>query len=219
MDAGKFLADGHPVARPQAREWAAATAKTLLGIALISFVAHRPPETNTLLDGWIGMMGIVLLLHFGLFHTISLIWRTAGVDAQPIMRSPASSTSLSEFWGKRWNLGFRQLTHSLIYEPVRRKAGPSHAILAAFAVSGIIHDLVISFPARGGYGLPTVYFLLQGIGVLLEKSKAGRWLGIGGGIRGRIFVSFCAGAPALLLFHPPFINNVMLPFFAFLGTI
>jgi hypothetical protein len=217
MDAPKFLAVGRSVASPQPSEWATATAKTLLGIVLMSFVSRRPPPTNTLLDGWIGMLGIILFLHFGIFHVLSLIWRSAGVDAQPIMRAPLLATSLSEFWGKRWNLGFRQLTHGLVYEPVRRRAGAPAAILAAFFVSGIIHDLGISFPARGGYGLPTAYFALQGIGVLLEKSEAGSWLGIGGGIRGWLFALLCAGAPAFWLFHPLFISRVMLPFFAFLG--
>jgi hypothetical protein len=219
MDAAKVLAAESPVAVPLPREWAAATAQTLLGIALICFVARRPPATSALLEGWIGMLGIVLFLHFGLFHLLALLWQRVGVDAQPIMRSPLLSTSLSEFWGKRWNLGFRQLTHSLVYQPIRRRAGPPAAILAAFFASGIIHDLVISFPAGGGYGLPTGYFLLQGIGVLIEKSTAGRSLGIGGGIRGWIFVLLCAGAPAFWLFHPVFINRVMLPFFAFLGRL
>lgn len=219
MDAAMFLANGRSVARPQAREWIAATPKTFVGIVLVGMIARRPMAANTLLDGWIGMLGIVLFLHFGLFHLLSLAWRSAGIDAQPLMRAPALSTSLSEFWGKRWNLGFRQLTHNFVYEPLRRRAGPSLAILAAFAVSGIVHDLVISFPARGGYGLPTSYFLLQGIGVLFEKSHVGRRLGIGGGIRGWTFTLLCAGAPAFWLFHPAFIHNVMLPFFAFLGRI
>jgi|HubBroStandDraft_6_1064221.scaffolds.fasta_scaffold00311_20 hypothetical protein len=217
MDAPKFLATVPAVSRPQSREWLAALAKTALGISLIVFVARRPPSTNGLLAGWLGMLGIVLFLHFGLFHLASLIWRRAGVDAQPIMRSPLSSVSLSEFWGKRWNLGFRQLTHTLIYQPLLLRAGPSIAILSAFAVSGIIHDLVISFPAHGGYGFPTAYFLLQGFAVLLEKSPIGRRLGIGRGHRGWLFVLICAGAPAFWLFHPLFISTVMLPFFAYLG--
>lgn len=217
MDTSRFLANNRSVARPQAREWISASLKTFAGIILIGFVARKPMRTNLLLDGWAGMLGIVLFLHFGLFHLISLSWRNVGVDAQPIMRSPALSTSLSEFWGKRWNLGFRQLTHTIVYEPLRRRAGPTLALLAAFAASGMIHDLVISFPARGGYGLPTAYFLLQGIGVLFEKSRAGRWLGIRSGIRGWTFTLFCVGVPLFWLFHPAFINTVMLPFFAYLG--
>jgi hypothetical protein len=219
MDAPKFLAMGRSVVRPQAPEWVAATAKTSLGMALIVLISRSAPATNTVLDGWLGMLGIVLFLHFGVFHVLSLIWRRAGVDARPIMHAPLLAASLSEFWGKRWNLGFRQLTHGIVYEPVRRRAGAAVAILAAFLVSGMIHDLVISFPARGGYGLPTAYFTLQGIGVLLEKSKAGSWLGIGGGIRGWLFVLLCAGAPAYFLFHPVFVGRVMLPFFAFLGRL
>jgi Membrane bound O-acyl transferase family len=219
MDAAMFLASGRSVAHPPAREWIAPVLKTLAGIALVGFVSRRPLAANGLLEGWIGMVGMVLFLHFGLFHLISLAWRTAGVDAQPIMRSPALSTSLGEFWGKRWNLGFRQLTHALVYEPIHRKTGPSLAILSAFVVSGIIHDLVVSFPARGGYGLPTSYFLVQGIGVLFEKSNFGRWLGIGNGFRGWAFTLLCTGGPAFWLFHPAFIHNVMLPFFAFLGRI
>lgn len=217
MDAAKFLTAGRTVGRPGSREWAAASGTTLLGVALVVAVAGRPPAADTVFDGWVGMLGIVLFLHFGLFHLLSLVWRTAGVDAPPIMRAPLRSTSLGEFWGKRWNLGFRQLTHGLVYEPMRRRAGAPFAIVAAFLVSGVIHDLVISFPARGGYGLPTAYFVLQGGGVLFEKSKAGDWLGIGSGVRGWAFTLLCAGGPAYWLFHPLFIRTVMLPFFAFLG--
>ena len=68
-------------------------------------------------------------------------------------------------WGKRWNLGFRQLAHELIFRPLYRTLGPETAGFLVFTASGLIHDLVISLPARGGYGLPTLYFLIQGAGV------------------------------------------------------
>jgi D-alanyl-lipoteichoic acid acyltransferase DltB (MBOAT superfamily) len=164
------------------------------------------------------MLGLVLLLHFGTFHLISLAWRASGVDAQAIMQVPAAATSLSEFWGRRWNLGFRQLTHSLVFKRVRGRFGLAAATLSAFFASGIIHDLVISFPARGGYGLPTAYFVLQGAGVLFERSSVGKRLRINGGVGGWLFVVLWAGLPALVLFHPIFIRRVILPFFAFIGS-
>jgi predicted DCC family thiol-disulfide oxidoreductase YuxK len=218
MDAPAFLnVKRHPNPAPQ-KEWLAAAAKTISGAALIWFASHRAVTVNSLVVGWIGMLGLVLLLHFGTFHLISLAWRASGVDAQAIMQVPAAATSLSEFWGRRWNLGFRQLTHSLVFKRVRGRFGLAAATLSAFFASGIIHDLVISFPARGGYGLPTAYFVLQGAGVLFERSSVGKRLRINGGVGGWLFVVLWAGLPALVLFHPIFIRRVILPFFAFIGS-
>lgn len=218
MDARAFLAKGKRFnSRPAAGDWAVAAAKPLVGAGLVILIARRPETANGLAAGWMGMLGLVLLLHFAIFELLALAWQRAGVNARPIMRSPLSTTSLSEFWGKRWNTGFRHLSHRLVYEPVRRRAGRPVAIVAAFLVSGVIHDLVISVPARAGYGLPAAYFLLQGAGVLLERSSIGRRLGIQGGWRGWAFAVACVGLPAYGLFHPAFVRNVMLRFFAAMG--
>lgn len=118
MDAPAFLASIRPATAPRASDWLAATAKTLTGAACIWLVAPRALSAHPLLGGWIGMLGLILMLHFGTFHLLALAWQFAGVDAQPIMRSPVSARSLSDFWGKRWNLGFRLLTHGLVFEPL-----------------------------------------------------------------------------------------------------
>jgi len=134
------------------------------------------------------------------------------------MQAPLSATSLSDFWGRRWNLGFRQLTHRLIFQPARMRSGVVAATLLSFFASGAIHELVISLPARGGYGLPTCYFVFQGLGVLFERSMTGKRLGLSSGTRGWLFAVFCAGAPAFLLFHPWFVRTVILPFLAAIGA-
>lgn len=217
MDAGAFLGSSVPP-KPRAGAWLGATVKTLAGAGCIWLIAPVVLRTHPLLGGWIGMLGIILILHFGTFHLLALTWQSAGVDAQPIMQSPVSAQSLAEFWGKRWNMGFRSLTHGLVFEPIRRRAGAAPAILAAFLVSGVIHDFVISFPARGGYGLPTAYFLLQGIGVLLEKSWLGRRVGIQHGFRGWLFVLVCVSGPSFFLFHPLFVTRVIVPFLKAIGA-
>ena len=216
MDAASFL-DGQRVPpKPVPIQWLFAAAKTGLGILLIWFVAHR--FASPMLQGWIGMLGLIFLLHFGSFHLIALAWQAFGVDAEPIMRSPISSRSLREFWGKRWNMGFRQLTFDLVFNPLRRPLGVGAATFASFVVSGLIHELVISLPARAGYGLPTVYFAVQGAGVLLERSNAGKKSGLRSGWRGWLFAATVAGGPAYLLFHPWFVLRVMVPFLRAIGA-
>ena len=92
------------------------------------------------------------------------------------------------------------------------KLGPDTAGFFVFAVSGLIHDLVISLPARGGYGLPTLYFLLQGAGVTVERSRFGKRLRLGQGVRGWCFMMVFLTVPVFGLFHPWFVLRVILPF-------
>jgi hypothetical protein len=218
MDAAAFLDPEQHAQRPEAKEWFWAIAKTAFGVLLLWGVARRIPANRELLTGWVGMLGIILVMHFGTFHILSLVWRSAGVDARPIMQAPLSATSLSDFWGRRWNLGFRQLTYRLIFQPVRSRSSVVTATLLSFFASGLIHELVISLPARGGYGLPSCYFVLQGLGVLFERSTPGKRLGLSSGTRGWLFAVFCAGAPAYLLFHQWFVRGVILPFLAAIGA-
>lgn len=189
------------------REWAAATFKLALGVVLLFGVARLVP--NPLVQAWVGGVGLILFLHFGVFHVLALVW---GVD--PIMRTPLQATSLAEFWGRRWNVAFHELAVKLIFERLRPRIGVTGSVLATFLASGLIHDLVISVPARGGYGLPTLYFVLQGVAVIGERR-----LHLPAGISGRVRVALVVGVPALILFHPWFMLGVMLPFMKAIGAI
>jgi hypothetical protein len=91
--------------------------------------------------------------------------------------------------------------------------------MTVFLVSGLVHELVISVPARGGYGLPTVYFVAQGAGLLIERTDFARRHGVGQGWRGWLFTLIVTAAPAFWLFHPRFILNVVIPFLKTLGAI
>src|SRR6266545_4410843 len=162
LDAKAFL-DPRPLPReqrPRAGEWLFAFAKVGFGAALVWGVTPLVAVEYTRV--WVGMMGIVFLLHFGLFHVLSCAWRAAGVDAKPLMNWPILSQSVSEFWGKRWNLAFRDITHRFLFRPFTARWGARAGLAAVFLFSGVIHDVVISLPAGGGYGLPTLYFVVQG---------------------------------------------------------
>lgn len=212
MDAESFLDPRKKAQPPKLGEWILAIAETALGVSLFWLVARRISAANPLLRGWIGMLGIIFVLHFGFFQLLALFWQSLGVDAPRIMASPHRAASLAEFWGKRWNLGFRELAHDLVFGPLHKRLGVKFAGFLVFILSGLIHDLVISVPARGGYGLPTGYFVIQGLGVTLERSHFGRSIGLGRGVIGFVFMLIFLAGPVFWLFHPPFVLRVIIPF-------
>jgi predicted DCC family thiol-disulfide oxidoreductase YuxK len=219
MEPKPFLQDKPMSTRPTAKDWLLAVVKTALGIALVGLAIRLVPEVNALAAGWVGMLGIILSLHFGMFDLLARAWQRAGVAVEPLMRAPLLATSLGDFWGRRWNTGFHTLAQQWVFRPLARRYGMAWATMGAFFVSGLIHDAVISLSARGGYGLPTAYFVLQGAGVLCERSAAGRALGVGRGGRGRVFAWVVAGGPAFWLFHPIFVRQIILPMLQAIGAI
>ncbi len=192
---------------------AVATAKILLGTVLLFGLARLAPYP--LVTGWIGMIGMILVFHFGIFALLVIAWRADGLDVRPIMDAPLKSTTLGEFWGRRWNGPFNQLAFEIVFRPVARSTDPILGIIVAFLASGLIHELVISLPARAGYGLPAAYFLVQGCGVIIQH----RVTRIRRGIAGRLFTVLVVAVPAFWLFHPPFVRNVILPFMKAIGAL
>lgn len=219
MDAEAFLSASSSPRRPALREWAGAILKTVLGGALLWEVARRIPATFPLAQGWTGLLGLVFLLHFGTFQVLSLVWRQSGVDAPPLMHTPALATSLADFWGGRWNMGFHQLARRFMFKPLRRYLSAETSVLLVFLVSGLVHDMVISFPARSGFGLPTAYFLIQAGGLWIERSPTGKKFGLGRGVPGWMFMVAVAAGPAFWLFHPGFILAIVNPFLRVIGAV
>lgn len=218
LDAHAFLDRERHVAAPGGHELATAVVRLLVGLVLLFVGVRLLPESWPLARGWTGMVGIVLVLHFGVFDAVSVALRARGVDAKPLMRSPILSSGLREFWGRRWNTAFRDLTHRFVFQPLAHRVGGRVALAAVFLLSGLVHDLVISVPARGGYGGPTLFFVIQGALVLTERTAVGRRLGMGQGIRGRLFTLGSLVATAGLLFHRPFVEHVMLPMLDAIGA-
>lgn len=219
MDATAFLSLSDSVVPPRAAECWFALFKLLLGVAIFFGLARSLPYGYPYLTGWIGMLGIALMLHFGSFHLVSCAWRTVGVDAQPLMNWPMTAVSLGDFWGGRWNTAFRDLAYRFLFHPLTRSLGPRRAMLAGFFVSGLVHDLVLSVPAGGGYGCPTAYFLIEAAGIIVERSRFGRTAGLRQGVRGWSFTTGVVAAPACALLHPPFVLRIIVPFMQTVGAI
>lgn len=158
------------------------------------------------------LVGFSLILHFGLLSISTGLWRLRGVNVHLLFKSPVQSFSLTEFWGKRWNLAFSEMTAIAVVRPIKKRYNNTAAIIAAFLFSGLLHEMALSIPVNSGYGMPLLYFAIQGVLVVLEQKL---------GLTGKLFIKhrFAAKAwtlfwlivPAPLLFHSGFIHKVLWP--------
>ena len=186
---------------PVALRWFSGLPALAAGLVLIHVSGLLP--WNEWGITWIGMLGVILCLHFGAFRWLAWFWQRMGIPVRPIMEAPLAAVTLSEFWGVRWNRGFRDFAQVCIGLPVAKRWGRLAALWIVFLFSGLVHECVISVPAGAGYGWPFGYFVLQAFGVMAEKRF---------GLRGLLWVLTMTGPLSLLLFHPPFVDRVMRPF-------
>ena len=183
-----------------------AAGSALLVLARIAWTGtHSRPLATVLL-----LPGLSLLVHFGLCNLLAGGWRLRGVACDALFRAPVRSQNLGEFWARRWNLAFSQMTAIAVYRPVADRLGRGPALVAGFALSGLLHEMAISVPVRAGFGLPLIYFLVHGGLVLVERALARAGHPLSGGV-GRAWAMFWVLAPLPILFHRPFLAGVIWP--------
>lgn len=163
--------------------------------------------------GWLGLAAILTTVHLGYADVLSCLMRLGGFPVERLFDNPLGSTSLRDFWSRRWNRPFVEMNRLLFMRPLRRLLGRRGAFLGAFLLSGMLHDFAISFPAGGGWGLPSLYFALHGLAMLLERRLGSArwpvWLG-------RLWTWAWLFLPLPLLFHAPFRQALIVPLFTWL---
>ncbi len=196
--------------------------RMLVGGAFVAtawMVAHGGVNETTEIESWrrwiataLLLLGLSLTVHFGFFNILTGIWRYFGARCSTLFRAPLLSRSLAEFWGRRWNLAFSEMTALAVFRPLKQLPGRSQqvtvlATIGGFLFSGMLHELAISVPVGAGYGLPMLYFLINGIGVVLEKRLAF----LDSSLLGRAWTSAWVLLPLPILFHPRFLAGCVWP--------
>lgn len=92
-----------------------------------------------------------------------------GVESAPMQRHPVLSTSVSEFWGERWNRAVGAWLWRNCVVPATRRGGRLAGLAAAFGWSALLHF----YSVLAGVGFApalrmAAFFVLEGLAVLLE---------------------------------------------------
>jgi hypothetical protein len=165
---------------------------------------------------YLGLGSFLLIIHFGFSAMIFTLYRLCGWPVERLFNYPFKSLSLREFWSQRWNLAFVDMDKRLFLPLFPKRMGKTFSLLGIFLLSGILHEVGISYPAGDGWGLPLLYFIIHGVLVLVEPSipfiKKSTLLK-------RIWVWFTLIAPAPLLFHQSFLHKFIMPYFEMMHAI
>lgn len=170
----------------------------LLGAALLIGVSISAQGQSTLLN-YVSLFAIFMIVQLGFVEMITDSLRWLGFSPPRIFDRPYLSTSLRDFWSLRWNRAFAEMSKMFILRPLKGKLPLTVLTLLVFGISGIIHELGISYTDGLSWGRPFTYFVIQGVGMKLEKVlKFSRFL-----------VLPWVVAPVPLLFTPTFTNLIV----------
>jgi hypothetical protein len=105
----------------------------------------------------------------GSLGQLLFVWRKETIS--PIHHRPLSSPSLSEFWGRRWNLWVQDWIADL-GRPFHRKH--KQKIIASFLLSGLFHEAMVNLPywlytGESYFGTMLAYFFIQAMGLYIDK--------------------------------------------------
>ena len=143
--------------------------------------------------------------HFGALRVLKGGLRAGGFTVRTLFPNPLKLQGFGDFWARRWNVNYSQMMQRVVGRPLTKHFGAETGNLAVFLVSGLLHELVITLPIGAGYGLPTLFFVIQGMLVWVEKKFIWRgwWLPWVAGLS----VALMLG----VLFPPAFQEEVLLP--------
>jgi len=94
----------------------------------------------------------------------------SGHGAAETFRSPPLSRSPRDFWGRRWNLVFRNLSHRILFQRAARGYGPLAAGAVVFVWSIVAHEYLVVASLGRTAGHMTAFFAIHGA-VTLATSR------------------------------------------------
>jgi hypothetical protein len=159
----------------------------------LRFVAFAPPTVlgfwySLTIDTSAGELSPLLLRWLagtiGLYCSVEVAvgmirggYALGGIIVPPVHVDPILSRSVSEFWGRRWNLVVHEMLATHCFRPLARRGHPVLGVLAAFLGSAVVHFWLIFVPLGVLYATTmAAFFVLQGVLMLVERPlRVRRW--------------------------------------------
>jgi alginate O-acetyltransferase complex protein AlgI len=169
-------------------------------------------------SSWVFILALLFMGHLGLASIMPFLLRWAGYPVPAMFNDPLESQSIGDFWSNRWNLPFVNMNRLFITRPFADRIGFAWAAFLAFLVSGVLHELAISYAAGGGWGLPILYFLIQSALYETERRYLPNMESASWGVQ-KLWVWGGILLPLPLLFHGPFRQTFIVPVIDILRTL
>lgn len=140
---------------------------------MFRFESQLHPIVTFLMYGY----QIYLTLEFIAFGIRAVAEPLLGLDLDLPFIEPIISTSVQNFWGRRWNLAVGGILRTSVYDPLKTVMSPyvgrRHAqrlgVLATFGTSALMHEIIFYYLSRKQPTWDmTWFFLLHGIVVVVE---------------------------------------------------
>jgi hypothetical protein len=183
----------------------------LTGISAVAALSVFLPAVGTEAAGWLGIAALIISVHFGYAEMLPSIVRLCRWNVGPLFNAPLRSSSLNDFWSKRWNLAFVEMDRILFLPFLKSKFNIAIAVFFIFVLSGLLHEIAISYPSMAGWGLPLSYFVIQGFAVAAER----KYFRAENPLK-RIWTWLVLLLPLPLLFHSGFRETLIVPLFTWL---
>jgi hypothetical protein len=211
MQPRQFLVGQRTATRAPIPTFSGFVRNAVTGAALLWLVPRLLPRgAPWAIRLWIALVGFCFLFLIARLDFAALIFRAMGFAVEKLWDCPIAATTLGDFWGRRWNRIVPGFLREVIFLPVARRASAKVALVVVFLYSSLYHEDV-SFMAGSGYGGPTLYFMLQCLGIAIENTRQARRLFKGRLWLARAWTFAVVVLPVGLVLHRGFVDGYVVP--------
>jgi len=139
---------------------------------------------------WLSTLWMSFFLYFFfsvIIDATSVPFRLAGLQLSEVFNAPPLARNPREFWSRRWNLWFSEVSNLLIFQPLGGVRRPLLGVSAVFVFSALLHEYMVWVALTRPDGRMTAFFLIHGVATIAttmlgkrlgRKTLMPRWVAI-----------------------------------------